>query len=209
MHLWNHKEHRRCPHMKPTSPIVAMPSVILPKEGRSLLANTDCGLPFMCKNLYQCISNLCIVSLIKLIIPWNSTSKEVQWGWVCYFSGRKMLEEFQFWHGNCSISHYHVGVVEIAFWDTSKPFPSSPSSNCCCCCCCRDSWTNAGERGKGKLASIQHQLLLRGESPAPNRCLATLTAPKTPRPYLPEASPATPSLTELNRRDRARNMDIL
>lgn len=55
--------------MKPTSPIVAMPSVILPKEGRSLLANTDCGLPFMCKNLYQRISNLCIVSLIKLIIP--------------------------------------------------------------------------------------------------------------------------------------------
>lgn len=83
--------------MQPMSPTTAMPAMIIPKEGHTLLA--PCDLPSMGEKLYQRISNTCFESQRKLIISWSSPSKEVQWGWVCYFSGRKMLEEFQFWHG--------------------------------------------------------------------------------------------------------------
>lgn len=85
--------------MQPMNPTTAMPAMIIPKEGRTLLANTDGALPFMCEKLYWCISNICFESQIKLIISWSSHSKNIQWGRVYYFSGRKTLEEFQFWRG--------------------------------------------------------------------------------------------------------------
>lgn len=195
--------------MQPVSPTTAMPAMIIPKEGHTLLANTDCDLPSMGEKLYQRISNTCFESQRKLIISWSSPSKEVQWGWVCYFSGRKTLEEFQFWHGKLlyfplacgsggnSLLRYLQALPLFSMFKLLLLLLLQGQLNKCWC-------VQEGEAG-------QHPALApaAGGSPAPNRCLATSTAPKASRPYLPEASPATPSLTELNRSDWAKNIDIL
>lgn len=90
-HCWYHREQRRCSHMQPTSPTQAIPALILPKEGCSLTPNINFCLPLGCEKPFQRIPNLCIMPVIKLVLCWMSSSKEVQWIWgqVFHLPGRK------------------------------------------------------------------------------------------------------------------------